>query len=234
MERNNTSWRAFLRVAVVVGAIGASFGGEGCSCDSGPYVDNNDVLQCGDCPQYAFRCVNQEPVCAPDGPSAEMQGCTSWTEVKDCAPSGGETGGDDGGDDGEADGGESSSGGEPYDCGDWDPDAAVTYNSTLQIYRVDDEFVADLKLDPLPLTECDCTKAKMVSGGYFELYHVCMGDLAYHLGFQQGDIIEEVNRYELLVPKDYLDAYDALKDETEFEVVIDRQGTPITLKYRVR
>lgn len=229
MERNIGSWKALVRVAVVVGFIGGAVAaGEGCDCNgTGPYVDANG-LHCGDCPQYAYRCTDGSKdwaICAPDDLSAGMQ-CAWWTEKKECEGIGSGTAGGDGGSD---DGGDS--GGSL--CASWDPDSYVAFNRTTGKYEIEEQLRTDLNANPLPLTECDSARMKMVSGGYYEFYNVGRDDLAVHLGFQEGDILKNVNGYDLVVPEDYLDALDALKSADEFEATVTRRGATVTLRYMV-
>ncbi len=209
---------------VAFGGLGIGLAtAQGCGSSSGPEVVNGQ-LKCGDCDQYAYNC-DGTAVCAPDDYTAGVGfSCYTWSEKKDCthnAPSGTE-GADDGG---------SDDGGQGSNCGSWDPDALVAYSRTTRKYEVDQQLIDDLEADRT-LLDCDSARARLVSGGYYELHSVGRDDLSSHLGLRSGDIIKSVNGYDLLNEADYLAAYAALDGTTtEFELEVDRGGRIITIKY---
>lgn len=227
------------RVLFVVGAIGGGAAGDGCSCDDdGPYVDNNGALHCGpECDQWAYACAGADPVCAPDDYTAGIVYGCQWTDKINCGI-GGDTGADgaeadvDDGGDAEVDSGVDSSGGDQL-CDDWDPDPYVTYNRRTNRYEIDQALVDDLNTNPLPLTECDEARFRLLSGGYWEIVDIGQDDLVRHLGFTEHDSIRSVNGYDLQTAQDVEDAWLDLRDETLFTVVVLRSGTVLTRSYEI-
>ena len=209
----------------VFGGLGVGLAAQGCGTN-GPTTDSSGNLQCGDCVQYAYNCTNRGPVCAPDDVTAGVQlNCQSWTEKKDCTH--GNSGGSGGAEGGSDDWGQGAN------CSSWDPDALVAYNRSSRKYEVDQQLLDDLEVDRT-LLDCDSARAKILSGGYYELYRVGRDDLSSHLGLRTGDVIKSVNGYDLRNESDYLAAYAALDGTTtDFELVIDRGGRIITLKYEI-
>ncbi len=216
-----------LRIGVLMAGIGGLGVGlattEGCGSTSGPSTNNNGDLVCNECDQYAYKCTNKGPVCAPDDITAGVQlNCQSWTEKKDCTGNSGGSGGADGG-----------SGGQGSSCGTWDPDALVAYNRNTREFEVDQQLLDDLETD-LTVLDCDSARARILSGGYYQMHSMGRDDLSFHLGLRNGDVIKAVNGYDLETPDDYLAAYTALKGTTtSFDLEVVRGGVTITVNYEI-
>ena len=216
--------------------LGATTEGVGCGDDpTSPTVDENGVLQCGECKQVAFLCVdvygNPFTKCAPDAPTANAAGCAAASQELSCWESG-DTESVDGGDVSGDGADETAASSSP--CDDWDPDAAVTYNRSTAKYEIDEQFTDDLAADPSLLFGCDSTRPMMVSGGYFELVNIGAGDLAAQLGLQDGDKLVSVNGYTLQWAEDYETAYGALYQSTSFALTFVRNGTTRTYNYVIQ
>jgi len=229
-------------------AIGGGLSSEGCNCDgTAPSLDSNGDLECNDCQQQAFECVDnngsQRFLCTPDAPTALNMGCAGASQQKDCTGNVGGTGGgadsdaDDGGQGGDVDEtgaglDETGAGGGP--CEDWDPDGYVAYDRRARAYVIEQALVDDLVAQPTLLWECDSTRAQIRSGGFYELRDVAPGDLSSQLGLRQDDVILKVEGYSLQWPDDYLNAYTALSQRTDFKIEVERRGKVITLEYEAR
>jgi hypothetical protein len=111
-----------------------------------------------------------------------------------------------------------------------DPSTAITYNSG--VYYIDADFVDDIRADPNVLYFDGTRLTLNPTSGYFEV--TTEGDLSDALGWYEGDVIVEVNGYDLASVTDVLDAFLALDTETEFEVDIDRATGPVTLYYEIQ
>lgn len=233
MDSGREKWfGTTVRLAAVVLAIGAIVSGEGCDCDGsdGAYLDGNLDVQCGTCPQFAYKCTQPatKAICAPDDYSLEtVKGCTWFTQKINCSGFDPDTGGGDGGLD-ETIGDDGGT-----NCGNWDPGLHVRYNSLAGHYEVEEDFFEDTVANPDPLDDCDSTRMKMVSGGFYEFYDVDQGDLAAHLGFQNGDIVKEVNSEEIFTSEDFFRIMVDLAEERSFTVKIERSSSTVTLNYEV-
>ncbi len=69
--------------------------------------------------------------------------------------------------------------------------------------------------------------------GYFKLERVGSDDLAYHLGFRNGDIPQKANGYTLKTWDDYATAITQLDGQTSFTITVKRGTSTITLQYEV-
>lgn len=221
-RKNNDPAGILRRVVATVSVLFcAGLVGEGCGCDTGePYVDGDNELQCNQCTQYAYRCVDNHTVCAANAADAFQMGCQGSSEVKDCTQN---EVGDDGGGETAGYGG----------CGSWSPGSYVSYSSQSATYEIEQELVDEITNDPYVLVACDSAYYVPQSGGYYALDFINTADLAYHLGIQSGDVILSINTYDLQWPQDYETALSALSSETEFEVVIKRNGSVISLDYEI-
>lgn len=201
---------------VVASTILGGVIGEGCGCDEGkPYVDGKGQLACNECTQYAYDCVNQAPVCAANELDAIEMGCEGSDQFKDCrdTPGGDITG--------------SSNG-----CGSWEPDSYVTYITSSGRYEIEQRLVTDLENDP-SLIFCDSAYYVPQPGGYYTIDFIETDDLAYHLGFRNGDRVLAVNGHRVQWPRDYAEAFEKLDDETELMVTVFRNSTTLYLYYRI-
>ena len=122
----------------------------------------------------------------------------------------------------------------PGDTGaaEYDPGAAVTYNSTLSLYDVDEDFVDLLKSAP-DLVNIDSAYLDPVSGG-FQFQGVTSGSLADELGFQNGDKVIAVNSRPTTNLSEAMTAYMFEYDSTMFYVTFVRSGSTTTQTYRIR
>jgi hypothetical protein len=116
------------------------------------------------------------------------------------------------------------------DAGGWDIGSLVDYNSSTQEYEIDDTLVDALKADASILAN-DKAHLSYISGGYWEFQDIEEGSLAYHLGFEDGDEIREINEYALKSMQDVLAARAALDSETELVVEFVRGSTTHTHTY---
>jgi general secretion pathway protein C len=66
-----------------------------------------------------------------------------------------------------------------------------------------------------------------------KLFGIRRGSPIAVLGFNNGDSVRTVNGYELSDPEKALEAYSKLKDATQIDVAIVRDGKPLTLRYRL-
>ncbi len=118
-------------------------------------------------------------------------------------------------------------------CQDWDPDAYIFYNRATRTFEIDESLVNELKVAPFLVPACDGSMVLAASGGHFELVEAGPDDLARHLGFSVGDVIQSVNGQTLLLPDDLFDAMSAQWDATSFVVKVKRAGAIITLRYEI-
>jgi hypothetical protein len=135
-------------------------------------------------------------------------------------------------DDGGLETGETTWGSEP-----WDPASEVNYNVGTDEYEIDADFIAALVEDGFAPLSLDSARL-VYSGvggysGYYELDNVASGDLADELGLQDGDILKSVNGYELDTVDHQMQAYEALKNETDLELRIRRSSNFVTIAYKI-
>lgn len=131
------------------------------------------------------------------------------------------------GDDDEAGGGsgDGSGGGGGGTSGDTPPDGIDQVNSTT--WDVKKRLVRGWKDDPDSLARVD------EKGKGWEIKHSRHRD-AFHLGMRNGDVITQVNGYELDTQLKLLAALAALDDEDDFRVKFKRDGTKLTHRYHVK
>lgn len=117
----------------------------------------------------------------------------------------------------------------------WDPASNVSYNVVTGECEIDEGFVTSLMEDGFAPLSLDSARLVLstVSGysGYYELDNVGSGDLADVIGLQDADIIISVNGYDLNTTDEQLDAYQALKSETELTLLVRRSGSLVTIVY---
>jgi hypothetical protein len=118
------------------------------------------------------------------------------------------------------------------DAGSWEPDDYVSYNTYSQEYEVDEVLVEALNDDASILAN-DGTFLAPLSGGW-EFRSVGTNSLAYHLGFQTGDIPQTVNGMNVTTLGGVLAARVELANATSFTVVFKRGSTVITHEYVVQ
>ncbi len=176
----------------------------------------DDALACEACAGFwAYTCTNGTLICVADDTQAANQ-CPggTWTSKTNCvnAPLQG-----------------TGSGGYP----NWDPDSYVAYNRSTEHYEVDQTLIDDIAADGAVLFVQD--RARLVEDGtdYFTLESVASDDLAYHLGFRNGDTVLTVNGISLKAWPDYVDAIASEREKTYFVVVVSRNGSTVTLTYDI-
>jgi type II secretion system protein C len=89
------------------------------------------------------------------------------------------------------------------------------------------ELLAKLKI--LPLAEASSNKLKG-----FRIDNVPSGSIVDEAGIKNGDIICSIQGQELQSMKDAWQAFDKIKTQPQFEVVVLRANVPVKLKYRMR
>jgi type II secretion system protein C len=77
------------------------------------------------------------------------------------------------------------------------------------------------------------TDASGKPNGY-KVVSVDNGSLAQKLGIMPGDVLQELNGYQLKTAEDTKKAHDALKNRSKFEVKVLRRGKMETLRYEIR
>lgn len=68
----------------------------------------------------------------------------------------------------------------------------------------------------------------------YKIFAVRPGSLFERIGLNNGDVIKMVNGMKIKSPQEALELFRQLKDETEFEIVIERGGVTKTLRYAIR
>ena len=115
----------------------------------------------------------------------------------------------------------------------WSPSSYVTYNSTTEVYEIDEQFVQALVEDGFVQLGLDSARLDLTTSGYLKVVSLSSGDLLDELGLQTNDVLKTINGYDLNTLEDQIDAYVALKSETEFRLTIDRGGSTVTLDYEI-
>jgi hypothetical protein len=121
---------------------------------------------------------------------------------------------------------------------EWVPANHVNYNEVSGEYEIEEDFVAALKEDGFAPLSLDSARLVLwgttgTYAGYYVLDDVASGDLADVLGLQDGDIVVSVNGHDLNTTQEQLDAYQALKDETDLALRISRSSNLITINYTI-
>jgi general secretion pathway protein C len=65
------------------------------------------------------------------------------------------------------------------------------------------------------------------------VFSIRSGSLLHLLGFENGDLLETINGYELSDPSKALEGYQKLRGTKQLTVAIERKGKPISLEYRI-
>lgn len=68
----------------------------------------------------------------------------------------------------------------------------------------------------------------------YKIFAVRPGSIFEKIGLKNGDVIKMVNGMEIKSPQEALDLFRQLRDETEFEIVVERRGQTKTLRYTIR
>jgi general secretion pathway protein C len=68
----------------------------------------------------------------------------------------------------------------------------------------------------------------------FKLFSIQPGSVYSALGIQNGDVIQSINGLEINSPEKALEAYTRLKDAGNFDIKVDRRGSPLSLNYAIQ
>jgi general secretion pathway protein C len=68
----------------------------------------------------------------------------------------------------------------------------------------------------------------------FKLFSIQPGSVYSALGIQNGDVIQSINGLEINSPEKALEAYTRLKDAGNFDIVLDRRGSNVTMNYGIQ
>jgi hypothetical protein len=112
----------------------------------------------------------------------------------------------------------------------WDPGSHIRFDRQSGEYVIDQDAFEALRLDLGPLAS-DATELRELESGYFQA--VVIGELADALGWRQDDVLLSVEGHALLGMAGFVKAYTNLADDTQFELIINRRGNKLVLRYRV-
>lgn len=118
-------------------------------------------------------------------------------------------------------------------CTTWDPPAKVDF--VAGVYEVDEDFMELLSTSgrAAPLWTCDDATVESIAGG-FEIDNASQGELLYELGLRNGDKPQTVNGISVTTWDGAFEAYtEYLGGETDFTVVVTRNGQSTTLQYEL-
>ena len=204
--------RKSITVWVVGGLLSFAFS----ACGSEP---NEDEETCVVCPAFAggavtcFDTWGSQTICSFDQEAAatsciELGGF--WVPATVCPAESGETG---------------SGNDEP-----WSPTRNVDFDPESGEYVIDQLAFEELKLDPAPLFG-DTSHLRLLESGYYSVATV--GELADALGWEEGDLLLDVNGHSLDGPAAFAAAYTAIVEETAFRLTVRRGQSKTTLRYLV-
>ena len=115
----------------------------------------------------------------------------------------------------------------------WEPGSYITYNSSLDVYIIDQALVDAIKDDPT-LLALDGTTLEEMTSGSFEFLNITSGSLGDLLGLQNGDVVRSVNGHTANTMEDALNAMAAIYDATSVTLKVNRGGPIVTLDYLIR
>ena len=168
-----------------------------------------------------FECAHF-PACARDG-DAKPFACDGDTHATEGMASFEDGGGADAGD------GADETASEPV----WEPSEYAFYDSTNDVYIINESFVDAVRADPSLLLLDGVTLMETGTGG-FEFRSVSTGSLMYLLGLRTGDIPQTVNGHYVSHMGQVLAALSAVENATALTVRIKRGGTIIIRDYLIR
>ena len=184
------------------------------------FSDDNDGTECALCPDYAggaVRChldLNTQIMCSFDQEAAATD-CVamggSWVPMPLCPASQGETGSGPGN-------------------GPWSPSREVEFDPEADERVIDQLAFEELKHDPTPLLG-DSSHLRLLESGYYRV--AAVGELVDALGWEEDDVLLDVNGYSLEGPAAFAAAYADLAEETSFRLTVTRDRSKVTLRYRV-
>lgn len=117
-------------------------------------------------------------------------------------------------------------------CSGWSPASKISY--VAGIYEVDATWLAGVIDDPAPLWGCDDAVVVPYGVGEFEIDAASSGEALYELGLRDGDRPVSLNGEPLGTFEQAFEAFTMyLNSETEFDLVVNRGGTNITLSYEI-
>lgn len=122
----------------------------------------------------------------------------------------------------------------PVDCSSWDPASEITL--TGGVYEVWGPFFESVIADPYLLVACDDARVEPLTGGYYEVVGAASGTMLYELGLRNGDIPISINGRDLGTHGRgaYAFGIEWLENfETEFTLVVERNGSNINLEYEL-
>ncbi|MEM9454556.1 MAG: PDZ domain-containing protein [Myxococcota bacterium] len=115
---------------------------------------------------------------------------------------------------------------------DWKPSSFVVFDPDTRTHLIDEGFFEGLRANPDQLLH-DQARLEWREG-HFEFETIEAGDLAYSLGFQNGDRLLAVNGHPLTTLADAFGAFDAVYDERTFVVEVEREDDLVMLRYELR
>lgn len=113
----------------------------------------------------------------------------------------------------------------------WDPGRDVTIDQASGDFIIDQLALDELERNPSLLFSDSSTLVEL-DDGYFML--TTSGPLSEALGWKIGDVLLDVNGYELENTEAFADAYPYLSESQKFELTIERDGRTVVLRYRVQ
>lgn len=190
-------------------------------CVMGSAADNPSQTQMDSacqtlCAHYSVCSVVDADPFSCDGDSYDTDGLPGFED-------GEEAGGDDGGD------GLDETGSEPV----WEPSEYAYYDSTNDVYIINENFVDEVRANPSLLLLDGVTLYEIGTGG-FEFRGVSSGSLMYLLGLRTGDIPLTVNGHYVSDMGEVLAALSAVQNSTALSVRVSRGGTTVFLDYLIR
>lgn len=115
----------------------------------------------------------------------------------------------------------------------WAPDDFIWYDRDAGTTVVARELIDIIAADGGIIAVNDSTSMVPLEGGHFRLDSVGRDDLAYHLGFMEGDIIRSANGIDLSSAADYMLAIGALAAKPKLSIVVTRAGAAKTILIRI-
>ena len=113
----------------------------------------------------------------------------------------------------------------------WTPGSFVAYDEASRTHEIDRDFLLNV-LDEPHLLLLDRARLEW-RGDRFEFEGIDRGNLADLLGFVDGDALSEINGYPLSTMEEIANAYEALREQSEFSVSIVRDEATLVLTYRI-
>lgn len=107
----------------------------------------------------------------------------------------------------------------------------ISYSTSLDGYSIDGDFFTSLLGTPAWLIDDGAHIGH--NGNDFQLYNVTAGTIVDALGIQTGDVPQTLNNIDVSTLDGAMEAWETLRTETEFELVLIRGTSTIELEYEV-